>query len=123
MGDTGGTLYSHAGKRPFPTIRLESSELDQFSKGLQKPGLGGDSLGLPSALWVLPYRVNGIHPLSASNSGSTELPSGLLLDLWLGWIWAPTHTCCLSLTLCCPLVAANHSAMQGMEDGTQTQTG
>lgn len=50
MGDTGGILYSHAVKRPFPTIRLESSELDQFSKGPQKPGLGGDSsIELPSA--------------------------------------------------------------------------
>lgn len=75
------------------------------------------------ALWVLPYRVNGIHLLSAFNPGPTsfltEVSSGLLLDLWLGWIWAPTHTCCLFLTLCCPLVAANHSAMQGMEDGTK----
>lgn len=79
MGDTGGTLYSHAVKRPFPTIRLESSELDQFSKGPQKPGLGGDSsIGLPSALWVHPYRVNSIHLLSAPNPGPTsfltELP-------------------------------------------------
>lgn len=65
--------------------------------------------------WLLLFDLQAACHLHLSpNLAAFSVSShwALLQELWLGLGLGPRlHTCCLFLTLCCPLVASSHPAM------------